>query len=47
LEKSDKFPKILTCLELPDCEFRLAMVKSELSIQALLGLGLKENEKSV
>jgi hypothetical protein len=23
LEKSGKFPKILTCIELPKCEFRL------------------------
>jgi hypothetical protein len=49
LEQSDKFPKILICLDLLDCEFRLhgCMKNSEVSMQALLGLGLKENEKSV
>jgi hypothetical protein len=36
LKKSDKFPKILICLDLPECEFRWdgCMAKSKVAIQA-------------
>jgi hypothetical protein len=39
-EKSDKFPKILICLDLPECEFRLAWLygKNCSSIQASFDL---------
>jgi hypothetical protein len=30
LDKSDKFPKILICLDLSDCEFRLTWLYGEI-----------------
>jgi hypothetical protein len=49
LKKSNKFAKILIWLtfQIVNLDWHGCMVKSKVSIQALLGLGLKENEKSV
>ena len=49
LEKSDKFPKFLICpaLQIMNLDCHGCMAKTEVSILALLGLGLNENEKSV
>jgi hypothetical protein len=49
LEKSNKFLKFLFALafHIVNLDWHDCMVKFEVSIHALLGLGLKENEKSV
>jgi hypothetical protein len=49
LEKSEKFSKILICLDLPDCEFGLAWLYGKICSfhTSSLGLGLKEIEKRV
>jgi hypothetical protein len=49
LEKSDKFPKILICLGLPECEFRLTWLHGEIWSfhTGSIWLGLKVSEKRV